>query len=586
MHHTTMSEPDTSVATKVNPDYSMLLDRPIVVGYAFGPKKMSTMGVVMAEASKTKFTAEANLSYYASSAFADTYNPAAATEGSDDNVQRIVSPELDDKDCEEERVMHLSLDESEDREREGECGNKTNKSQTCSNVIFSMTDNGYRSSSRGSACSLAHIVRKFQSTCSDSGSTEYGTAVSTNTNTDSHRTATTTSSDTLGLMHSFGNGLQQQRPIVRVSFVPLDPDYPFQDQHGGKIDIILHKLTEDILCMSQLHSSQKDGRCQDELSASDQAAIRRVQRLADFRREQPHCCLVDDPDRVQIVMSRSEIASKLQTCLRNVATKSGMHVSSPKYSVVSRLPNGHGETSQTTSQHIERQLQGLSYPIIVKPLIAAGTKASHAMAVLMDSSGLHKVASKSPCLCQEFSNHDTLLYKVYVLGDYVSVHQRRSLPNLPRDAKSRYNYVEFDSHRPYPRLSDFGYEDDEVDAQDGNLKKRQRDQSQTFNDEALSSQKPHNPQAATLVSVDEVMPVVDALKQAFGLDLFGFDVLIVSATKEYSQQTMLVVDVNYFPSYKEVQNFPSLLAKYLMDRAIESRRLAMANVRTMVGDVK
>jgi hypothetical protein len=44
--------PDESLLT-ISSNY---FARPIVVGYAFGPKKMSTMGVVMAEASKAKLT--------------------------------------------------------------------------------------------------------------------------------------------------------------------------------------------------------------------------------------------------------------------------------------------------------------------------------------------------------------------------------------------------------------------------------------------------------------------------------------------------------------------------------------------------
>lgn len=321
------------------------------------------------------------------------------------------------------------------------------------------------------------------------------------------------------------------------------------------MDIILHKLTEDILCMSQLSIGQgsRSETSGSSLSQADKAAVRRVQRLSDFVREQPHCCLVDDPNRIQTVMSRSEIASKLHDCLQNVKTTSGMLVASPKYSVV-ELPSETSDTSVTA--HIEQQLKGLSYPIIIKPLIAAGTKASHAMAVLMDPSGLGKMASKLPCLCQEFSNHDTTLYKVYVLGDYVSVHKRRSLPNLPLEcASSRMDYVEFDSHRPYPRLSDFGFDENSVEG------KRSKH---------LSQEKAEAP-----VTKDEVMPVVNALKKAFGLELFGFDVLLVS-----NQHTMLVVDVNYFPSYKEVQNFPSLLAKYLTDRAIQSRREAIKAAKT------
>ena len=84
------------------------------------------------------------------------------------------------------------------------------------------------------------------------------------------------------------------------------------------------------------------------------------------------------------------------------------------------------------------------------------------------------------------------------------------------------------------------------------------------------------------VTADEVQPIVDKLKKAFGLELFGFDILIASnntpapavgnACDNHSRKRMYVVDVNYFPSYKEVSDFPSLLAQYLTQRAVDSRR--------------
>jgi inositol-1,3,4-trisphosphate 5/6-kinase/inositol-tetrakisphosphate 1-kinase len=139
-----------------------------------------------------------------------------------------------------------------------------------------------------------------------------------------------------------------------------------------------------------------------------------------------------------------------------------------------------------------------------------------------------------------------MLYKVYVLGDHVSVYKRRSLPNLPRNTHAS-GYLEFDSQRPYPRLSDFGFEDDEFT---NRIRK----------------------ETTRKVTAEEVKPIVEALKEAFGLELFGFDVLITSNNDSEDEQRMLVVDVNYFPSYKEVPHFPALLARYLTDHAIESRR--------------
>jgi len=72
---TTFVAPTTATTTAEDNDHDSLATttdayssssnhhyRPILVGYAFGPKKMSTMGVVMAEASKTKVSANSSTS--------------------------------------------------------------------------------------------------------------------------------------------------------------------------------------------------------------------------------------------------------------------------------------------------------------------------------------------------------------------------------------------------------------------------------------------------------------------------------------------------------------------------------------------
>jgi inositol-1,3,4-trisphosphate 5/6-kinase/inositol-tetrakisphosphate 1-kinase len=198
-------------------------------------------------------------------------------------------------------------------------------------------------------------------------------------------------------------------------------------------------------------------------------------------------------------------------------------------------------------------------------------------------------------LCQEYSNHDEALYKVYVLGSHVSVHKRRSLPNLPADpavsssleqeragqtlgimpGPRLKDLVEFDSQRPYPRFSDF------LDAVSGNGANSEGD---VF---APGMNRPHvaplesipqrllppvsSPQQGWAVTAEEVGPVVDVLRTAFGLDLFGFDVLVATTRLQPEACEWLVVDVNYFPSYKEVSSFPSLLARYLTQRALQER---------------
>mmetsp|Transcript_20687 Transcript_20687/g.31386 ORF Transcript_20687/g.31386 Transcript_20687/m.31386 type:complete len:174 (-) Transcript_20687:113-634(-) len=91
---------------------------------------------------------------------------------------------------------------------------------------------------------------------------------------------------------------------------------------------------------------------------------------------------------------------------------------------------------------------------------------------------------------------------------------------------------------------------------------------------------------ARCVTTEEIEPVTTALREAFGLELFGFDVLVKynnqndgamstgnrgSNRDDRKDKEILVVDVNYFPGYKEVPNFPSLLAQYLTQKAVESR---------------
>lgn len=408
--------------------------RPILVGYAFGPKKMSTMGLIMAEASRAR-------------------------------LSTVVTTEV-------------PLNESIPTSSLTSAALKQAHSAKQPNVILSLQEGGLR-----------NIVRYFRSSCSSVGSE------------DTLTTATSTH------LPSLSSGTQK----VRVSFVPLDLDSSLEEQHGGNFDAILHKLTEDILCLSTLPEDTGN------LDESQLQAISRVSRLTSYKRDHPRCSLVDHPSHVQVIMSRADISRILTKCLVGIVGKSGIPVRTPAYEIYD------GSTA----------IQ-LSPPLIAKPLTAAGTKKSHCMGVVLQECGLERI-QETPCLLQEYINHNAVLHKVYVLGNHVSVFERPSLPNLPSPCDEGHDFCEFDSQRPYPTLEEFG------------LSEGKTSKSDSYH-----------------VTVDEIQPVVAALKQAFGLELFGFDILVTSSS-------LLVVDVNYFPSYKEVSNFPSLLANYLTQRAIDGR---------------
>ena len=279
---------------------------------------------------------------------------------------------------------------------------------------------------------------------------------------------------------------------------------------------------------------------------------------------------------------------------------------------------------------------GFEYPLIAKPLTAAGTMSSHHMGIVLARDGLQRL--KTPCLLQEFANHGEKLFKVYVLGESVWVFARESLPNLPLGEKCDVSsmrgvhpfkgglggqrcplptqtresyveferpagsncYVEFNSQHPYPKLSDFGIvsntTDDDKSSVGSLITKRQR-QDESLVESCYDDDHGHYQLSPTtnklnldckmiqrdlvdlakFVTNEELEPVTNALRDAFGLKLFGFDVIVKhdhnnSVLGGGSEgREILVVDVNYFPGYKEVPNFPSLLAQYLTQKAVESR---------------
>lgn len=658
---------------------AQVYSRPILCGYCFGPKKMKTMNMVMAEASKAKLTTD-------SLTLPRVFRQQQQQQELQDQQDRQRHHNNDSPSS--GMVLGVLANSEQDRKvmpsppdaagltravltsQEGDEGASstagavnvnrysflnstsiTTQGQGQDNVIFTLGTADAAGQQQGD---LRNIVRYFRSSCSSVGDSESTGTCTASTATSSHMTAT--NSTALATVSSCGSSSKSKRSVsssawqqqhqVRVSFVPLDPEIPLEEQHGGKMDIILHKLTEDILCLSQLarenpalkdlsaldssditgtfephqqyisenngnissstqqHEQQKHPQLLSSYSEQEQAAVRRVHRLVQYQKDHPECCLVDDPISVQTLMSRSDIADTLAECLLTVTSTSGVPVRSPKYAAISlpsSLPaptspptgtptatgrstagarHNDNETNAAAATRIivdQIQTSGLSFPMIVKPLTAAGTKASHAMAVLMDASALPRIVENAPCLCQEYANHDSLLYKVYVLGDHVSVHKRRSLPNLPVDVKSSKSYVEFDSQRPYPRLSEFGYDKTTLSSL-----KRQRPQA---SEESNTTPAPPK-QPVVMVTAEELMPVVDALKNAFGLELFGFDVLIMKSSlsdmvgdsDSDESHVLMVVDVNYFPSYKVSSIVSGLFAVFCCFVLLVSLDLALVRV--------
>lgn len=73
----------------------------------------------------------------------------------------------------------------------------------------------------------------------------------------------------------------------------------------------------------------------------------------------------------------------------------------------------------------------------------------------------------------------------------------------------------------------------------------------------LSCEPPVLPRAPTVlsrectVSMESAKIAATRMRETFGLSIFGFDLIVDGATGEN-----MVIDVNYFPSFKDLADFP------------------------------
>jgi len=587
----------------------------ILVGYAFGPKKMSTMGIIMAEASKAS-------RYFSvieeSSVLATSTTSVAMTLNAHALFNKNIS-EVDNSVAAMATTSNVCCGDGgevlQDLERDGDTllSGCTTKAASSNASVPTPIDSSLLgddescfstvSFSRAGATNVFFPKRNSKAAAppetytsvsgDDDNDSSNMSCTASCTSTISSRTAlvctnidnvriTTPSITSMKWKNSVSSvPMEFKTSKINVSFVPVDLDTPLEEQHGGNFDVILHKMTEDILTISNASAGTTlDEKGSIERSVDGKRALERIKRLENYKlKHYPTCHLVDSPDRIKTLMSREDIAFVLNESLVGITSRSGIPVRAPRFVVCKGDDRVNLEQSTTaeacflnkTAELIDRS--PFTYPLIAKPMIAAGTADSHKLGIVLGREGLKRL--QMPCILQEYYNHDASLFKVYVLGDDVFVFHRPSLPNLPIGECSNNasgSFVEFDSQRPYPNLSDLMGESNTL-LKDKCVYKQGESIYKRYKIDTTS------PSAArSFVTEDEIEPVVKTLRKAFGLELFGFDVLVTSSQhlvesveSSLSAKEILVVDVNYFPSYKEVSNFPALLSKYLTQQAINRR---------------
>jgi len=205
------------------------------------------------------------------------------------------------------------------------------------------------------------------------------------------------------------------------------------------------------------------------------------------------------------------------------------------------------------------------------------------------------------------------------------VFERPSLPNLSPSAPLR-DVVAFDSQRPYPSAYDLlvppsltaasaasdAEEEEEEEKEEGGEEERRRRKGAAVAatavaaaaaaaDVSSSTEAAEGPRIPPLPpsrprppSLPQIRLAARLLQEAFKLQLFGFDVIVPSSSFPPSlppssspsscsaspvneegreeeggregEGELLIVDVNFFPSFKEVEDFPARLRRFLREK--------------------
>jgi len=299
----------------------------------------------------------------------------------------------------------------------------------------------------------------------------------------------------MGLGSFFEHSKQQGINCIKVD---LSKDLESQ----GPFDILINKVISDLV---QENTSEK--------------SHQRMVNLRTFLSKHSDIIVIDpiesqlsalDRDNMSILLSKVE-----KNLPKDMKVKNPLHRFYPKECTV-------------------YDTKDIQFPVVCKVNQAGGSSVAHKMGIVFNEKGLHDF--KPPMIAQEFKNHNSTIFKIFVVGDYLNVVKRKSLPNMPNNLQET---IFFDSQHPL---------DEQLEKVKPGITK--------IKEESIEMEYPPN---QTLKSMSK------EISQIFNMTLFGFDVITEASTGFHS-----IIDINYFPGYAGVENLDVILLKFL-EETLQSR---------------
>ncbi|KAI3967940.1 hypothetical protein MKX01_027123 [Papaver californicum] len=284
-----------------------------------------------------------------------------------------------------------------------------------------------------------------------------------------------------------------------IDLIKIDTDKPLIEQ--GPFDCILQKLSTENW----------------------------IKQLEEYTLQNPDVLIIDSPSKIEILRDRISMLQVVED-LKLISQENETETDTfgiPKQIVV----------YDVDSLMNVNALEGLElkFPVIAKPLVADGSAQSHKMSLVYNRDGLNKL--DPPVVLQEFVNHGGVIFKVYVVGDYVKCVKRKSLPDISEEQ--------------------FGGEDlgGSCVAFSQISNKTSHEHSGGMCNEVMGVEDARMPPDSL------VTDIARGLRQAMGLHLFNFDIIRDSSIGNH----YVVIDINYFPGYEKMPCYESVLTDFFCD---------------------
>lgn len=285
-----------------------------------------------------------------------------------------------------------------------------------------------------------------------------------------------------------------------IDLIKIDTNTPLIDQ--GPFDCVLHKLYGD------------DWKKQ----------------LNDYAVKYPNVLILDSPDAIQRLHNR---ISMLQV-VSELCDDNMMNVNVNTNDTNSTFGIPKQVLIYESDKLLDPCLWGeeLTFPVIAKPLVADGSAKSHKMLLVYNTEGLNKL--KPPIVLQQFVNHGGVIFKVYVVGKYVKIVKRKSLPDVTEE-----KLLSLQGSLSFSQVS--------------NLTQCERSDDKYY--------KTMNLEDAEMPPQSLILEIACGLRRVMKLQLFNFDV--IRDTRVGNRY--LVIDINYFPGYAKMPGYEKVLTDFFCD---------------------